>query len=151
MPFLQGITMTTIFMKPYDVERKWVLIDADGASLGRVAAKAAYILRGKNKPFYTPHQEIGDYVVIVNAAKAKVTGRKETDKTYYHHTGFPGGIKSETYATLAKKHPTSPLELAIKGMLPSGVLGRKLLKNVKIYAGAEHPHVAQNPQAVKLG
>lgn len=142
--------MKTIFEKPYEVERKWYIIDAAGTSLGHVAAKTAYILRGKNKPFYTPHQEVGDFVVIINADKVKVTGRKETDKMYYHHSGFPGGMKSDNFASLVKRNPTAPLELAIKGMLPGGVLGRKLLRNVKIYAGADHPHVAQNPQTVKV-
>jgi large subunit ribosomal protein L13 len=142
--------MKTIFEKPYEVERKWYLIDAAGVSLGHVAAKAAYVLRGKNKPVYTPHQEVGDFVVIINADKVRVTGRKETDKMYYRHSGFPGGLKSDTFASLLKRKPTEPLELAIKGMLPQGVLGRKLLRNAKIYAGADHPHVAQNPQSVKV-
>jgi large subunit ribosomal protein L13 len=142
--------MKTIFEKPYEVERKWFLLDADGESLGRVAVKAAYMLRGKNKACFTPHQEVGDYVVIINAAKIKVTGRKETDKMYYHHTGFVGGLKAVNFATLLARKPTEPLELAIWGMLPKGPLGRKLLKNVKIYAGAEHPHAAQNPESVKV-
>ncbi|MDR1352464.1 MAG: 50S ribosomal protein L13 [Treponema sp.] len=142
--------MKTVFIKPADVERKWFVIDAEGKSLGRVAAKAAAILRGKEKAIFTPHQEIGDYVVVVNADKVAVTGGKAQKKLYHHHTGYPGGLKTQTFARLIEKHPTSPLELAIKGMLPKGPLGRKLLKNVKLYAGAGHPHQAQNPQAIEM-
>jgi large subunit ribosomal protein L13 len=142
--------MKTVFVKPADVERKWFVIDADGKSLGRVAARAASIVRGKEKAIYAPHQETGDYVVIVNAAKAVLTGRKAQQKLYHHHTGYPGGLKTLNYEKLAEKHPASPLELAIKGMLPKGPLGRKLLGNVKVYPGAEHPHAAQNPQAIEL-
>jgi large subunit ribosomal protein L13 len=142
--------MKTVFIKPADVERKWFVIDAEGKSLGRVAAKAAAILRGKEKAIFTPHQEIGDYVVVVNADKVAVTGNKAQKKLYHHHTGYPGGLKTQTFARLVEKHPTSPLELAIKGMLPKGPLGRKLLKNVKLYAGAGHPHQAQNPQAIEM-
>jgi large subunit ribosomal protein L13 len=142
--------MKTIFVKPADVERKWFVIDADGKVLGRVAAKAASIVRGKEKAVYVPHQEVGDFVVVVNAEKLVVTGRKAQNKLYHHHTGFVGGLKTVTYEKLAARHPASPLELAIKGMLPKGPLGRKLWKNVKVYAGAEHPHGAQNPQAIEL-
>jgi large subunit ribosomal protein L13 len=142
--------MKTVFVKPADVERKWFVIDAEGKSLGRVAARAASIVRGKEKVIFTPHQEIGDFVVVVNAEKIAVTGDKVRQKLYHHHTGYPGGLKTHTFAKLIEKHPTSPLELAIKGMLPKGPLGRKLLKNVKLYAGAGHPHTAQNPQAIEL-
>jgi large subunit ribosomal protein L13 len=140
--------MKTVFVKPADVERKWFVIDAEGKVLGRVAAKAASILRGKEKPIFAPHQEMGDYVVVVNADKIVITGRKAQQKLYYHHTGYVGGLKSVTYEKMVVRHPCSPLELAIKGMLPKGPLGRKLLKNVKVYTGSAHPHGAQNPEAI---
>jgi large subunit ribosomal protein L13 len=142
--------MKTVFVKPADVERKWFVIDAEGKVLGRVAARAASIVRGKEKVVYAPHQEVGDFVVVVNADKLVITGRKAQDKMYYHHTGYVGGLKAVNYEKLSARHPASPLELAIKGMLPKGPLGRKLWKNVKVYAGAEHPHGAQNPQAIEL-
>jgi large subunit ribosomal protein L13 len=142
--------MKTMFVKPAEVERRWFMIDAEGKVLGRVAAKVASIVRGKNKAIYAPHQEMGDFVVIVNADKIVVTGRKAQQKLYYHHTGYPGGLKVHTYEKVAAKHPTQPLENAIKGMLPKGPLGRKLAKNAKIYAGAAHPHTAQNPTAIEL-
>ncbi|PIE98677.1 MAG: 50S ribosomal protein L13 [Treponema sp.] len=140
--------MKTIFLKDKDIERKWYLMDADGKSLGRVAAKAAAMLRGKHKPTFAPNQEAGDYIVIINAGKVAVTGNKADDKLYHHHTGYVGGLKTVNFSELIDRHPTKPLMLAIKGMLPSGPLGRKLLKNVKIYAGNEHPHAAQNPEAI---
>jgi large subunit ribosomal protein L13 len=142
--------MKTIFVKPASVERKWFLIDAEGKILGRVAARAASIVRGKEKAVYAPHQEVGDFVVVVNAGKFAVSGRKPKQKMYYHHTGYPGGLKALSYEKLAERHPTAPLENAIKGMLPKGPLGRKLAKNVKVYPGAEHPHAAQNPLAIEL-
>ncbi|GHV75376.1 50S ribosomal protein L13 [Spirochaetia bacterium] len=142
--------MRTIFVKPALVERKWFLIDAEGKVLGRIAAKAASIVRGKEKAVFAPHQEVGDFVVVVNADKLVVTGQKVRDKLYHHHTGYVGGLKTVNYEKLAARHPAAPLELAIKGMLPKGPLGRKLWKNVKVYAGAEHPHGAQNPQAIEL-
>jgi large subunit ribosomal protein L13 len=142
--------MKTVFVKPKDVERKWYVVNAEGVPLGRVAAKVAYILRGKHKPFYTPHQEIGDYVIVVNSEKAVVTGGKAQKKVYYKHTGHPGGIKSETYGSLISRRPTIPMEKAIKGMLPKGPLGRKLFRNVKVYAGATHPHASQQPKALEI-
>lgn len=142
--------MKTVFVKPDAAPRSWYLIDAEGKSLGRVAAKVAYVLRGKNKPFYTPHQEIGDYVVVVNADKIAISGNKREDKVYYHHTGFVGGLRSQNYQALSERHPSMPLEIAIRGMLPKGPLGRKLNKNVKIYAGASHPHSAQQPIPLEL-
>jgi large subunit ribosomal protein L13 len=142
--------MKTIFVKPADVERKWFIIDAEGKGLGRIAAKAASIVRGKEKALYVPHQEVGDFVVVINAEKIVMTGRKAQNKQYHHHSGYVGGLKTVTYEKLSARHPASPLELAIKGMLPKGPLGRKLWKNVKVYAGAEHPHRAQNPQAIEL-
>ncbi|MDR1949858.1 MAG: 50S ribosomal protein L13 [Spirochaetaceae bacterium] len=142
--------MNTLFVKPANVERKWFVIDAEGKVLGRIAAKAASIVRGKEKAIYAPHQEMGDYVVVVNADKIVITGRKAQQKLYYRHTGYVGGLKSDTYEKLSARHPAAPLELAIKGMLPKGPLGRKLWKNVKVYAGAKHPHEAQNPQPIEL-
>lgn len=142
--------MKTIFVKPADVQRKWYVIDAAGVPLGRVAVKAATLLRGKHKPEYAPHQEIGDYVVIINADKVVVTGRKETQKVYYRHTGFPGGMKSETFAKLIRRRPESPMELAVKGMLPHNSLGRKLFGNLKVYAGPTHPHAAQKPELIAV-
>jgi len=142
--------MKTAFVKPASVERKWFLIDAEEKVLGRLAARVASILRGKEKAIFTPNQELGDYVVVVNAGKVKITGAKAQQKQYHHHTGYVGGLKTVNFEGLIEKHPTSPLELAIKGMLPKGPLGRKLLKNVKIYAGSEHPHAAQNLQKIEL-
>ncbi|MCL2069858.1 MAG: 50S ribosomal protein L13 [Treponema sp.] len=142
--------MKTVFVKPADVERKWFLIDAEGKILGRVAARIASILRGKEKPVFAPHQELGDYVVVVNAEKIAISGNKAQQKLYHRHTGYPGGLKTVNFNKLKEKHPTSPLEFAVKGMLPKGPLGRKLLKNVKIYSGSEHPHAAQNLQKIEL-
>ncbi|MDR2842212.1 MAG: 50S ribosomal protein L13 [Spirochaetaceae bacterium] len=142
--------MKTIFVKPADVQRKWFVIDGAGKSLGRLAARAASIVRGKEKAVFVPHQEVGDFVVVVNADKITISGNKQEDKLYRHHTGFPGGLKSETYEKLAERKPTMPLQLAIRGMLPKGPLGRKLLTNVKIYSGANHPHAAQDPQTIEL-
>jgi large subunit ribosomal protein L13 len=145
-----GINMKTVFIKPAEAERKWFVIDAEGKALGRVAAKAASIVRGKEKPIFAPHQEVGDFVVVINADKILVTGRKAQQKRYYHHTGYVGGLKSETFEKLIARRPAAPLQLAVKGMLPKGPLGRKLLKNVKVYAGATHPHAAQNPTSITL-
>ena len=142
--------MKTTYVKPEEADRSWYVIDAEGKRLGRVAAKVASMLRGKNKPFFAPHQECGDFIVIVNAEKIQVSGRKYDDKMYYHHTGFPGGLKENTFAELVTRHGAKPLELAIKGMLAKGPLGRKLYKNVKVYAGPTHPHAAQQPVALEL-
>ncbi|MHC6201809.1 50S ribosomal protein L13 [Breznakiellaceae bacterium SP9] len=142
--------MKTEFVKPALVERKWFVIDAAGKSLGRIAARAASIVRGKEKVAYAPHQEVGDYVVVVNADKIVVTGRKAKQKMYYRHSGYPGGLKETNYESLKEKHPCSPLELAVKGMLPKGPLGRKLFNNVKVYTGATHPHAAQTPERIEL-
>ena len=142
--------METIFVKEYEQARKWYVIDAAGKPMGRVAAKAAAIARGKNKPTYTKNQLMGDYVVIINAEKAAVTGGKETKKLYHHYTGYAGGLVTQTYAKLSEKHPTDPMKLAVAGMLPHNRLGRKMMDNVKIYAGAEHPHAAHNPQPIEL-
>ncbi|MEN6500582.1 MAG: 50S ribosomal protein L13 [Rectinema sp.] len=142
--------MKTVFVTPATAERRWYIIDAAGKPLGRVAAKVASILRGKNKPTFTPSQETGDYVIVVNADKVMVTGQKRQDKMYYHHTGFPGGIKGFNFAELIDRNPVSPMEIAIRGMLPKGPLGRKLFKNVKVYAGPNNPHAAQMPTVIDL-
>ncbi len=140
--------MKTIFVKPEKVERKWYVIDAADKRLGRVATEAVRLLRGKHQPYYTPHQEVGDFVVIVNADKVEVTGNKAQRKMYYRHSGYPGGLKSENFSQLIARKPAAPLEKAIKGMLPKGPLGRKLFRNVKVYAGPSHPHTAQKPEVV---
>ncbi|NLM01655.1 MAG: 50S ribosomal protein L13 [Treponema sp.] len=142
--------MKTIYLKESEAVRNWYVIDASDKSLGRVASKVAFMLRGKHKSSFTPNQEMGDFIVIINVDKIAVTGNKVEDKMYYKHTGFVGGLKAHNYAKLAEKHPEKPLQLAIKGMLPNGRLGSKLLKNVKIYAGSEHPHAAQNPQPLEV-
>ena len=142
--------MKTIFIKPANIERKWFIIDVEGKPLGRAAARIASIVRGKEKVVFAPHQETGDFVVVINAEKALLTGRKEEQKLYRQHTGFAGGLKTTNYKKLVDKHPTTPMEKAVKGMLPKGPLGRKLFKNVKVYAGKEHPHTAQNPQVIEL-
>jgi large subunit ribosomal protein L13 len=142
--------MKTLFITAETAQRSWYVLDAEGKPLGRVAAKVASMLRGKNKPTYTPSQETGDFVVVINADKVAVTGRKRSDKMYYHHTGFPGGLKDVTFRKLIERHPTQPLELAVHGMLPKGPLGRKLAKNVKFYSGPNHPHAAQQPTVIEL-
>ncbi len=142
--------MKTVFVTELTAERSWYLIDAEGKPMGRVAAKVASMLRGKNKPTFTPSQETGDFIVVINAEKVAVTGRKRQNKMYYHHTGFPGGLKEATFRQLIERHPTDPLEMAVKGMLPKGPLGRKIFKNAKFYAGSAHPHAAQRPTTIEL-
>lgn len=142
--------MKTIFVKEHEAVRSWFVIDATGKPVGRVAAKAAAMLRGKHKVTYAPHQEMGDYVVIINADKVIVTGNKPEGKMYYHHTGFVGGLRAISFNKLIARHPEDPVTLAIKGMLPKGSLGRKLITNVKVYAGPNHPHAAQNPKAIEV-
>ena len=142
--------MKTIFVKDQDAVRNWYVVDAADKPLGRVAAKVAAVLRGKHKATFTPNQEMGDYIVIINADKVAVTGGKEQKKIYYKYSGFVGGLKNHTFEKLIEKHPEDPIRLAIKGMLPNGRLGRAIMDNVKIYAGAEHPHAAQNPKALEV-
>jgi len=142
--------MKTIYVKPKEIQRRWYLIDANGKALGRVACKAATIARGKHRPYYVPHHEIGDYVIIVNAEKARLSGSKFQNKLYYRHSGYPGGLKVESYEKLVSRLPSSPMEKAVRGMLPRGPLGNKLYGNVKIYAGREHPHQAQQPETLEL-
>lgn len=142
--------MKTYYAKPNEVEREWLLIDAEDQVLGGVASKAAHILRGKHKPQYTPHVDTGDFVVIINADKIRVTGVKATDKEYYRHSGYPGGLKCETFQEAMEKHPERVIEHAVKGMLPKNTLGRAMGKKLKVYAGSEHPHTAQQPREIKM-
>lgn len=142
--------MKTYYAKPNEVAREWLLIDAQDQVLGRVASKAAHILCGKHKPTYTPHVDTGDFVVIINAGKIRVTGKKLTDKEYYRHSGYPGGLKCETFEEAMEKHPERVIEHAVKGMLPKNTLGRAMAKKLKVYAGAEHPHMAQQPREIKM-
>ena len=142
--------MKTYYAKPNEVEREWLLIDAEDQVLGRVASKAAQILKGKHKPQYTPHVDTGDFVVVINADKIRVTGVKATDKEYYRHSGYPGGLKCETFQEAMEKHPERVIEHAVKGMLPKNTLGRAMAKKLKVYAGAEHPHMAQKPREIKM-
>ena len=142
--------MKTYHAKPHEVERNWYIIDAEDQVLGRVATKAATLLKGKHKPQYTPHVDTGDFVIIINADKIRVTGTKELNKVYYHHTGHPGGLQSETFAEAMAKHPERVIEHAVKGMLPKNTLGRAMGKKLKVYVGAEHPHAAQQPRKIDL-
>lgn len=141
---------TTYMAKPNEVERKWYIIDAEGKTLGRLATEAATILRGKHKPEFTPHVDTGDFVVIINAEKIVVTGNKLQDKFYYSHSGYPGGLKKTSLKDMLNKHPERALQNAIFGMLPKNKLGNALQKKLKIYAGAEHPHAAQQPEVWEL-
>ena len=138
--------MKTFSAKPAEVRRDWFVIDATGKTLGRMAAEIAMRLRGKHKPEYTPHVDTGDYIVVVNAEKVAVTGNKQQDKMYYRHTGYPGGLKEINLRDQLAKHPDRVIKAAVKGMLPKNTYGRNLLKKLKVYAGPEHPHEAQNPK-----
>lgn len=142
--------MKTFAAKPQDVVRGWYLVNAEGKVLGRLAARIASRLRGKHKPEFTPHVDTGDYIVVVNAAKIRVTGRKAQDKKYYRHTRFPGGLRETNFAKLQVRHPGRALEQAVKGMLPRGPLGYAMLKKLKVYGAATHPHSAQQPQTLEI-
>lgn len=146
----QVIAHKTYVAKPGDVQREWYVVDATDVTLGRLATQIASILRGKTKPQYTPHEDVGDFVVVINAEKVRVTGRKLDQKMYYRHTGYPGGIRSITLRNQLEKHPERVIEHAVKGMLPRGPLGRRQFKKLKVYAGAEHPHQAQMPKSLAL-
>ena len=138
--------MKSYIAKPQEVERQWYVLDAEGKTLGRLASEAASILRGKKKPIYTPHVDCGDYVIIINAEKIEVTGKKRKEKIYKRHTGYPGGLKEITFEKLLEKKPEEILRHAVKGMLPKGPLGRDMAKKLKVYAGPEHKHEAQKPE-----
>jgi large subunit ribosomal protein L13 len=142
--------MKTFSANAATIERTWYVIDAKSYVLGRLASEIARRLRGKHKPQYTPHVDTGDYIVVVNAGMVKVTGRKATDKVYYSHSGYPGGIKSITFEKLLKKAPEQVIEKAVKGMLPKGPLGRAMFRKLKVYAGPEHKHAAQQPQKLEI-
>lgn len=142
--------MKTFSAKPETVKRDWFVVDATDKTLGRLSAEIAKRLRGKHKPEYTPHVDTGDYIVVVNAEKVRVTGRKAQDKVYYSHSGFPGGIKSITFDKLIDKAPERAIETAVKGMLPKNPLGRAMYSKLKVYAGSEHPHAAQQPQTLDI-
>lgn len=142
--------MKTYHAKPGEVEREWLLVDAEDMVLGRLASEVAQILRGKKKPQYTPHVDTGDFVVVVNAEKIKVTGAKVTDKVYSRHTGYAGGLKQETFDQVLAKHPERIIERAVKGMLPKNSLGRAMYRKLKVYAGPDHPHTAQQPRKIEL-
>ncbi|MCI8532187.1 MAG: 50S ribosomal protein L13 [Lachnospiraceae bacterium] len=140
--------MNSFMANPAKVERKWYVVDATGYTLGRLASEVAKVLRGKNKPVFTPHIDTGDYVVIVNAEKIKVTGKKLDQKIYYHHSEYVGGMKETTLREMLAKKPEKVVELAVKGMLPKGPLGRQMFTKLHVYAGPEHPHAAQKPEAL---
>src|SRR5690606_2764826 len=146
-----GTSMRTTYMaKPNEVERKWLLIDAEGKTLGRLASEAAALIRGKHKPQFTPHLDTGDFVVIINADKIVLTGNKMADKKYYRHSGYSGGLKVTPAGEMLQKKPERMVELAVHGMLPKNRLGNKMKLKLKVYAGAEHPHQAQNPEVYEL-
>lgn len=142
--------MKTFRPKVDEIEKKWFVVDAEGKTLGRLAARLAVVLRGKHKPIYTPGMDTGDFVVVVNAGKVAVTGNKLMDKTYYHHTNYPGGIRSITLEKLIEKKPEEAIKKAVWGMLPKGTLGRAIFKKLKVYPGADHPHAAQKPENLDL-
>ena len=141
---------STRYAKPGEVERSWVLVDADGATLGRLATQVAMILRGKNEPQYTPHTDTGDFVVVINADKVRLSGNKADSKEYWRYSGWLGGIKTESYKEAMEKHPERVVEHAVKGMLPKTTLGRQQFRKLHVYAGPEHPHTAQNPTKIDL-
>jgi len=143
--------MKTFMASPATIDRKWYVVDADGMTLGRLASEIAKVLRGKNKPIFTPHMDTGDYVIVVNAEKVKVTGKKLDQKIYYHHSEYVGGMKETTLRAMLAKKPEYVITLAVKGMLPKGALGRSMLTKLHVYAGPEHKHAAQKPEAYAPG
>jgi large subunit ribosomal protein L13 len=142
--------MKTYSAKPDSVMQDWFVVDADGKTLGRLAAEIAHRLRGKHKPEYTPHVDTGDYIVVLNADKVRVSGNKSKQKIYYSHSGYPGGLKSISFEKLREKAPERVIETAVKGMLPKNPLGRAMFRKLKVYAGSEHPHTAQQPQVLEI-
>lgn len=142
--------MRTFSAKPEEVTHGWFVVDASGKVLGRLAAEIAHRLRGKHKAIYTPHVDTGDYIVVVNAEKLRATGNKDLDKKYYRYTGYPGGIRETTFGKMQERFPGRALELAVKGMLPKGPLGYAMLRKLKVYAGATHPHTAQQPKTLEI-
>lgn len=144
------MSVKTYVTKPDEVKREWFVVDASGKTLGRLATEVARILRGKHKPIYSPMIDVGDYVIVVNAEKVQVTGRKLTQKFYYRHSGYPGGFKQVSLRDMLARHPTRVIEYAVWGMLPKNALGRRMFKKLKVYAGPDHPHQAQNPKPLEL-
>lgn len=142
--------MKTYTAKPLEVERKWYVVDAEGQTLGRLASQVAAILKGKHKPIYTPHVDTGDHVIVINAEKINLTGKKLHSKRYYRHSGYPGGLKSITAGDLLNRYPERVIRAAVWGMIPHNRLGRKMIKKLKVYAGPEHPHQAQKPEKLEL-
>lgn len=142
--------MKTYMATPSTIERKWYVVDAENKTLGRLATEVATVLRGKHKPQYTPHLDTGDYVIVINAEKVKVTGNKESDKMYYRHTGYTGNLKSFTYKEVMDKFPDRIVKYAVKGMIPHNKLGRQMLTKLHVYAGSEHPHEAQKPEVLEI-
>ena len=142
--------MKTFMASPATIDRKWYVVDAEGKTLGRLASEVAKVLRGKNKPIFTPHIDTGDYVIVVNAEKIKVTGKKLDQKVYYRHSGYVGGIKATTLKEMLNKHPERVIEFAVKGMLPKGPLGRSMITKLHVYAGPEHEQAAQKPEALEI-
>lgn len=142
--------MKTYSAKPKDINREWYVVDAAGVPLGRLATQVATILRGKHKPMYTPSMDVGDHIIVINAEKIAITGRKAQTKKYYRHSGYPGGLKETTFDKMIEKHPTRVIELAVKGMLPHNSLGRQMFRKLKVYAGSAHPHTAQQPKVLDL-
>ena len=142
--------MKTLFAKNIDVTRKWHIVDADGMVVGRLASRVASILRGKNKPIYTPHVDTGDFVIVLNAEKVRFTGNKLDEKKYYHHSGYPGGLKMKTAKDIMNKTPERIIMSAVRGMLPKNVLGKQQLRKLKVYKNNEHPHKSQNPEILNL-
>tara|TARA_B100001559_G_C16072175_1_gene426331 strand:- start:93 stop:530 length:438 start_codon:yes stop_codon:yes gene_type:complete len=144
------VKMKTRSIKQSEINKKWWLVDAQGQTLGRFSSKIAQILRGKHKVDFTPHMDMGDFVIVINAEKVKLTGTKENNKVYFRHTGYPGGVKETKYSEMIQKFPERIVENAVKGMLPHNRLGRKILLNLKVYKGQEHPHLAQQPKPLKI-
>lgn len=144
------LTKTTSIAKPENIERKWYVVDAEGLTLGRMATQIAAVLRGKNKPYFTPFIDTGDFVIVINADKVVLTGKKLEQKMYYRHSGYPGGFKATQYRHLMEKKPAFVVEKAIKGMLPKNKLGRQMYTKLKVYAGSEHPHAAQKPEKMEI-
>lgn len=142
--------MRTFSAKPTDIQHDWYIVDAEDVVLGRLASQVAQILRGKHKPIFTPHADTGDFVIVINAEKVRMTGGKEEKKSYFHHTGYPGGVRVQSYREMMAKHPERVIEKAVKGMVPHNRLGRQILKKLKVYAGAEHPHAAQQPKPLEI-
>jgi large subunit ribosomal protein L13 len=140
----------TYVTKPEDIERNWYVVDASGQTLGRLASEVARIVRGKHKPIYSPAVDVGDYVIVINADKVYVTGRKLDQKMYYRHSGYPGGLTEVSLRRMLEEHPTRVIEHAVRGMLPKNRLGRKMIRKLKVYAGSDHPHQAQQPEPLEL-